>query len=150
MKLSTQQIGRCGELLVQHKLLLHGVESAPMTTDSGIDLVAFSSQTCRALTIQVKTSHKPKPSGGKGKPTLDWWMPEDSPAEIFAFVELEKNQVWLLKRDEMPALAQQISRGRYHLCMIPEKPQHKRKDGKAIYVDEFSQFYLENRMYELF
>jgi hypothetical protein len=121
-----------------------------MTTDAGIDLVAFSSKTGRALTIQVKTNHKPKPSGGKGKPSLDWWMPENSPAELFAFVELEKNQVWLVKKKEMPALAQQKSRGRYHFCMITVKSQYRRKDGKAIYMDEFNKYSLENRIHRLF
>jgi hypothetical protein len=42
MKLTTAQIGRAGELLVQEQLLLHGIESAPLTTDTGIDLVAYS------------------------------------------------------------------------------------------------------------
>jgi len=40
-KLATQQIGRCGELLVQYILLKHRIESAPLTTDVGIDLVAY-------------------------------------------------------------------------------------------------------------
>jgi hypothetical protein len=40
MKLTTAQIGRDGEHLVQEQLLLHGIESAPLTTDTGIDLVA--------------------------------------------------------------------------------------------------------------
>lgn len=34
------QIGRCGELLVQYHLLKLGIESAPMTTDSGVDRLA--------------------------------------------------------------------------------------------------------------
>jgi len=38
---STQRIGRCGELLVHYKLLKLGIESAAMTTDAGVDLVAF-------------------------------------------------------------------------------------------------------------
>ncbi len=41
VKLAIQQIGKCGELLVQYMLLKHGVESAPLTTDPGIDLVAL-------------------------------------------------------------------------------------------------------------
>jgi hypothetical protein len=39
-RLTTQRIGRMGELLVQYELLRHGIDSAPMTTDAGIDLVA--------------------------------------------------------------------------------------------------------------
>jgi hypothetical protein len=42
MPLATAQIGRAGELLVQYRLLLLSVESAPMSTDSGIDLVVYS------------------------------------------------------------------------------------------------------------
>jgi len=42
MKLSTAKIGRAGELLVQYRLLLLGIDSAPMTTDAGIDLVAYA------------------------------------------------------------------------------------------------------------
>jgi len=38
IKLTTAQIGRAGELLVQQRLLLFGIESAPLTTDTGIDL----------------------------------------------------------------------------------------------------------------
>ena len=42
MKLKTAQIGRCGELFVQYQLLLRGIESAPMSTDAGVDLVAYA------------------------------------------------------------------------------------------------------------
>ena len=67
MKLSTAQIGRAGELLVQYRLLLLGIDSAPMTTDAGIDLVAYAPGHQHAWTIQVKTNLRPKPSGGKGQ-----------------------------------------------------------------------------------
>jgi len=55
-KLTSQQTGKCGELLVQYQLLKHGVESAPMTTDYGVDLVAFHAAKRKTVTIQVKTS----------------------------------------------------------------------------------------------
>jgi hypothetical protein len=42
MKPTKAQIGRAGELFVQQKLLLNGIDSSPLTTDYGIDLVAFS------------------------------------------------------------------------------------------------------------
>jgi hypothetical protein len=70
--LSKQQIGKCGELLVQYKLLLRGIESAPLTTDSRIVLVAHALQKQKLITIQVKTNLKAKPGGGRGKLTLDW------------------------------------------------------------------------------
>ena len=74
MKLTKAQIGRCGELLVQQQLLMYGIESAPMTTDTGVDLVAYSTRQADAVTIQVKSKWKPKPGGGKGKKALDWWI----------------------------------------------------------------------------
>ena len=42
VSLSATQIGRCGDLLVQYELLLRGVESAPLSTDAGVDLVAYA------------------------------------------------------------------------------------------------------------
>ena len=54
--LTTQQTGKCGELLVQYRLLQHGIESAPMTTDRGIDLVALNADGTKTATIQVKTT----------------------------------------------------------------------------------------------
>jgi len=106
LKLTTQQIGKCGELLVQYHLLQNGIESAPMTTDSGIDLVAYSTKANKALTIQVKTNQKPKPGGGKGRLAIDWWVPKNSDAELFAFVELKQEQIWIVKNEEMETLAQ--------------------------------------------
>ena len=111
-KLNTQQIGKLGELLVQFRLLSIGVESAHLTTDSGIDLVAYSNIRKEAITIQVKTNLKPKPGGGKGKLALDWWVPDNSPAEIFALVDLSENRVWAFTRDEMKLKAQQQPEGR--------------------------------------
>jgi hypothetical protein len=87
-RLSTQQIGRLGELLVQYELLRNGIDSAPMTTDAGIDLLAYSGVKARSFTIQVKTNLTPKPGGGKGAPAIDWWVNEDCPAEFYAFVDL--------------------------------------------------------------
>ena len=63
---------------MQFQLLMHGIESAPLTTDSGIDLVAYAPKGARPVTIQVKTNLKPKPSGGKGKDALDWWVDHTS------------------------------------------------------------------------
>ncbi|MCK5073016.1 MAG: hypothetical protein KAQ98_06285, partial [Bacteriovoracaceae bacterium] len=69
---TTQHIGKAGELLVQYKLVKYGIDSAAMTTDSGIDLVAYSPKNMRAYTIQVKTQEKPSPGGGKGKLAMAW------------------------------------------------------------------------------
>jgi len=98
-------------------LLLAGVESAPLTTDYGVDLVAFSPRNQKAVSIQVKTNHHPKHGGGKGKLALDWWVPDDSPADTVAFVDLSSSTVWLMKMLEVAKFAQQHSGGRYHFFM---------------------------------
>lgn len=150
MKLSKQQIGKCGELLVQQKLLLHGIESAPLTTDSGVDLVAYSSKREDAITIQVKTNLKAKPGGGKGKLAIDWWAPEDSLADLFAFVDLEKSRVWLIKTSELSEIAQQHPQGRYHFFMTTDPTASSRRDGKPAHDYEFEKYLLENRVHKLF
>lgn len=114
---NTQQIGKAGELLVQYRLLLLGIESAPMTTDSGIDLVAYSPRKQDAITLQVKTNLKPKPGGGKGKLALDWWIPDNSSAQLIAVTDLSRERVWVFKLAEIQKLAQQHPKGRYHLGM---------------------------------
>lgn len=111
MKITKAQIGKAGELLVQQKFLLYGIESAPLTTDSGIDLVAYSPRKQGAVTIQVKTNLKAKPGGGKGRLSIDWWAPQNSPADLFAFVDLERNRVWFIKTIELASLAQQKPEG---------------------------------------
>src|SRR3954467_1894936 len=66
LKLTTLQIGRMGEMLVQYKLLQHGIDSAAMTTDVGVDLVVYAPTCSRSFTMQVKANLSPKPGGGKG------------------------------------------------------------------------------------
>jgi len=149
MKLSKAQIGKAGELLVQQKLLLYGIESASLTTDSGIDLVVFSRKINDAITIQVKSNLKAKPGGGKGKLALDWWVPDDSPADLFAFVDLENSRVWLIKNTELEKIAQQHPEGRYHFFMTVEPTASKRRDGKALHDYEFQKYLVENSVHEI-
>ena len=150
MKLTTQQIGKCGELLVQYYLLLNGVESAPMTTDSGIDLVAYSKLGNRAYTIQVKTNLKPKPGGGKGRLAIDWWVKEDSTTDLFAFVELETKGIWIIENKEIPKLSQQHPSKRFHLFMVVDPKAKERKDGKIMKMFEFEKYRLENVIHKIF
>jgi len=116
-ELTTQHIGRLGELLVQYELLRCGIDSAPMTTDSGVDIVAYSATRGRSFTIQVKTNLAPKPGGGKGAPAFDWWVAEDCPAEIYALADISTRRVWLFTKHELSSTAQQRSSGRLHLYM---------------------------------
>lgn len=73
---------------MQYRLLLLGVESSPMTTNTRVDLVSYSPTRRTAHTIQVKANEMAKPSGGKIKAALDWWLRENSPAEFVALVDL--------------------------------------------------------------
>jgi hypothetical protein len=148
-KLSKQQIGKCGELLVQLELLKRGVESAPMTTDSGIDLVAFSARKRDALTVQVKANERPKPGGGTGKLALDWWVPVDSPADLVAFVDLASSRIWLMTQRELAACAQQQSSGRYHFFMSVD-PGYRPKKERLSRDTDFERFLLERRVASLF
>lgn len=144
-QLSTQQIGKLGELFIQYRLLQLGIESAHLTTDAGIDLVAYSPRGGKALTVQVKTNLAPKPSGGKGKPSLDWWVPDDSPAELFAFVDVSENQAWIFTLAELEAHAQQHSKkGMFHLYIHLDSTIKRRADSKPAHLGHFEKFKLEN------
>jgi hypothetical protein len=150
MILSKAQIGRCGELFVQFKLLMHGVESSPLTTDAGIDLVAFSPRRQEAVTIQVKTNLVAKPGGGTGKPHLDWWAEDTPKADVFAFVDLQLLRIWLVESSALAAVAQQHPPGRYHFFMAVDATTTARRDGKRLYDSEFVQYLFDNRVSDIF
>ena len=100
MTLTTAQTGSQAVLLVQRQLLLCGVDSAPMTTDYGIDLVAYDCEKRDCFTFQVKCrNHK---RDGKYS-----WRTEkkgkENPAEVFALVE--GDDVWYLRRHEIDKYA---------------------------------------------
>ena len=84
MKKTTQQIGAAGELLVQYKLLKMGIDSARLTTDSGIDLVAYIPSSLTPYSVQVKTKEQPVRAGGKGKWALGWFLSNKSQADLIA------------------------------------------------------------------
>jgi len=141
-RLTTQQIGRLGELLVQYELLQLGIDSAPMTTDAGVDLVAYSADKQRAFTIQVKTNLAPKPGGGKGSLGIDWWVSENCPAELFALVDVSTRRIWILTRQELASAAQQRSSGRLHFYMYTDSESIAYgRNGDA----RFSEFLLSSR-----
>ena len=144
--MNTQQIGRAGELLVQYKLLKYGIDSSALTTDSGIDLVAYSPKKKDALTIQVKSNEKAKPGGGAGALALDWWLREDSPADLVAVVSLESNEVWLFTHEEFVQAAQQKSSGRLHFYIYLSEDVNTKK---VALKSQFADYLLENRIKEL-
>ena len=148
--LKTAQIGRCGELLVQYLLLLRGVESAPMSTDSGVDLVAYAPKTRGPMTIQVKANLQPKASGGKGKSALDWWISDEMPSQLVALVDLSTQRLWMFKSEEISSLAQQHPTGRYHLHMYTDPTTRPTKLNRLSHVYEFEKYLFSNRARELF
>lgn len=146
----TRQIGRCGELLVQYRLLRRGIESSQMTTDAGIDLVAYSPVRRQPVTIQVKANLRPKPGGGKGKLVLDWWLREDSPAQLVALVDLESERVWLFWHEEVAKVAQQRSSGRFHFYVYTDEAPKSKDGGLSTRVRDFDDYLIHNRMLEIF
>ena len=150
IKPSSQQIGRAGELLVQYRLLKYGIDSAPLTTDSGIDLVAYSPLRKDALTIQVKTNAKPKAGGGKGVPALDWWLKLTSPADLVALVNLESEEIWLFTLEEFIEVAQQQPDEVWlHFYMYVDGGV-KTRTGKKALKYQFSEYLLENAVHKFF
>ena len=137
VKLATQQIGKCGELLVQYMLLKHGVESAPLTTDPGIDLVAFPDIRRKPLTIQVKTSTHLGPAGDKW---LLWQIPEDCPADYIAAVDLFRNKFWLIRTERFKQIARHAARGRLRLWWSLPGYESKRSERKE---EQFKEYEME-------
>lgn len=111
VNLGTQAIGAAGELLVQYQLLKQGIDSARLTTDSGIDLVMYLPCQREAATIQVKANLGSKPAGGKGKLLLSWPFPDDLKAQWLGCVDMSTDSVWLFRIDEARQLAQQKHAG---------------------------------------
>ena len=146
MSLAKAQIGKCGEFLVQYQLLLRGIESAPMSTDTGIDLVTYSSKLPHPITVQIKTNLQSKPGGGKGKHALDWWVPSDTPAQYVALVDLSSESIWLMSLAELRDHAQQQPEGRIHIYMYTDTSARPRRSDRLAYMHEFEHFKLSNRV----
>ena len=120
-----------------------------MTTDSGIDLVAYSPKNKRPYTIQVKTKEKPSRGGGKGKLSLAWDLRDNSPAELVAVADLSSDSVWLFTHAEYEDLAQQHSaNGNLKLYMYVDESINTKK--KMALLSQFEQYRLENRIVTFF
>jgi len=142
---STQHIGSAGELLVQYKLLKFGVDSAAMTTDSGIDLVAYSPRNQRPYTIQVKSKGNPTHGGGRGKLSLVWDLRDDSPADLVVVTDLSTDSAWLFTHKEYEKYAQQHSeKGMLKFYMYVDETVNTKKE-KAL-LSQFEEYRLENRI----
>ena len=121
----TLQVGRSGELLVQYKLLKFGIDSAPMTTDRGVDLVAIDSGSKRTASIQVKTArHR------EGGSWIIWSMPKQCVADYVATVDLRRDKAWLFTKDEFERFA---AKGRWLWWYIPGRRPKRAKSQPEDY-----------------
>lgn len=146
---TTQHIGKAGELLVQYKLVKCGIDSAALTTDSGIDLVAYSPKSMKAYTIQVKTQETPLPGGGKGKLAMAWDLRDNSPADLVATTDLSTDSVWLFAFSEFEEFAQQhSSKGNLKLYMYVDETIKTQK--KMALKSQFEKYLIENRIKTFF
>ncbi|WP_133767140.1 hypothetical protein [Amnibacterium kyonggiense] len=148
--MSTQHIGAAGELLVQYRLLKLEIDSARLTTDSGVDLVVYAPGNGTATTVQVKTVREPTPAGGRGAPAIGWTFPHASPAQMLAVVLLSTDMVWLFTMDEARLLAQQHSEKgarRLYWYVGAEKPAGVRV---GLHQAEVERYRLERRAPHLF
>jgi len=91
-----------------------------------------------------------RPGGGKGKAALDWWLPHESPAQLIALVDLSLPRIWIFKTTEIPGVAQQKSKTKFHVYMYTDPTHRPKKAGRLAHAHEFGRFLLENRSHELF
>jgi hypothetical protein len=124
-KLGQQATGAAGELFVQYQLIKRGIDSARLTTDSGIDLVMYVPGTREAHTIQVKATNTNYPDGPGTRPQLWWIFPVTCKAQWLAVVDLPRDLAWLLPiEDALREARGRDSKGNTNLqWYIGEKPK---------------------------
>ncbi len=99
---NTQKIGRAGELFVQYAFLKCGIDSSLMTTDYGVDLVAFHRMLPVPLLIQVKAT-RVKEEGETA--WVEWDTRDELIADYVALVDIERNKAWLFRKDEFKRIS---------------------------------------------
>ncbi len=145
MLVTTQHIGAAGELLVQYQLLKLEIDSARLTTDSGVDLVVYSPSDGSATTVQVKTVRSPTAAGGTGKAAIGWSFPHDCKADLLAVTLLSTDDVWLFTMAEARALAQQrTSSGSRRLYWYTDETI-KQVDGAPLKTADLEAHKLEHQ-----
>lgn len=138
VKLGTQAIGAAGELLVQYQLLKLGIDSARLTTDSGIDLVMYVPGTLAAHTVQVKATTQHYPYGPGSPAQLMWLFPVTSKAEWLAVVDLQRDSAWLFRTEDAVKLASRPdAQGKATLAWYLQDNARRRKFGFEPEFDEY-------------
>ncbi|WP_426270491.1 hypothetical protein ACN9MB_01260 [Dyella kyungheensis] len=102
---STIRIGTIGELLVQLRLLEHGVQAAPPLKDSGNDLIAVNGVEFRS--VSVKTTE-----------TGTYEKPADRLYHVLAVVKLvtengvalDRSSIWLMTPEDVQAASPSCTR----------------------------------------
>ena len=97
VEINTQKIGRAGELFVQYQFLKFGVDSSLMTTDYGVDLVAFHIGWQDPLLIQVKSTRVKPDADSKW---VEWSVRDELKANYVALVDITRDKAWLFAKEE--------------------------------------------------
>jgi hypothetical protein len=149
-RITSLHIGAAGELLVQYQLLKREIDSARMTTDSGIDLVVYSPVDATATTVQVKTVKQPGPAGGTGQSAVGLSFPDNCRADLLAVALLSTDTVWLFTMAEARTWAQQLSpKGQRKLYWYTDR-ERLQSNGVPLIATDMDRFLLERRADELF
>ena len=137
-------------MLVQYQLLKLGIDSARLTTDAGIDLVAYAPATGAATTMQVKTVERSTPAGGRGRMAIGWNFPHDTPAQLLAFTSLEADRVWLFTTAEARQVAQQHTSGGVRRLYWYTDQSTTQREGVPLLQSDMDRYLLQDRAPKLF
>lgn len=79
---------------------------------------------------------------------LDWTLRRTSPAEMVGLVNLDRDQIWMFKRQEFAELAMQETDRNWHFGFYVEPEYFPTRTNS--HEREFESFRIERRMAELF
>ena len=144
--LDEKKIGKCGELLVQYKLLLNGIESLHFPDGQSNCLIAYTKSSKKPITILVRTIVKAKPGGERQKLALEWIIQKGTKVDVVALVDLSRNKVWLFTIDEISVKAQKNSNGNYNLYMYVDPSALHKKETNDVMEYEFKKYQIENKV----
>jgi len=131
-------------------LLKHGIESAPLTTDTGIDLVAYPRTVNNAwplnrpATIQVKAStHR----GDSSDKYIEWDVPENCPADFIALVDLDRNKLWLFPLSDFKKKSAKAGKETRRLWWCPPGYEYQKQKR---HESDFADYEMDNGILNAF
>ena len=137
--MNKNEIINAGILLVREKLREAGIKYFIKPDNNDIEIRLRN----RSYTIEVKTTEKPRPGGGKGKDAVSWNIGKHS-TDLIACVNLADSDVWLFTPAEMIELAQHPSKDK--LYIYTDETVNARKRALK---SEFKEYQLENYLKKL-